>query len=61
MAAIKFNEDEFFKNDFYAKVGGLQLKELNALEMEFLVLMEFKFYVDESLYLSYAGKLRLND
>lgn len=47
MVAIKYNDDDYYKNEFYAKVGGITLKEINALENEFLSLINFAFYVDD--------------
>jgi hypothetical protein len=32
IVAVKFHEDEYYKNDYYAKVGGIMLEELNSLE-----------------------------
>ena len=32
MLAIKYNEDDYYSNEYYAKVGGIALKELNRLE-----------------------------
>jgi hypothetical protein len=29
---VKYHDDEYFKNDYYAKVGGIPLDELNILE-----------------------------
>ena len=40
--AIKYNEDEFYDNKFYAKVGGLSLNEMNNLEINYLSLIDFK-------------------
>ena len=40
--AIKYNEDEYYDNKFYAKVGGLTLKEMNNLEINYLSLIDFK-------------------
>jgi hypothetical protein len=36
MIATKFHEDVYYNNTFYAKLGGLPLKELNALEVRCL-------------------------
>ena len=35
LLAIKFNEDNFFSNDYYSKIMGLSLSDLNKLEKEF--------------------------
>lgn len=37
--AAKFFDDRYYSNKFYAAVGGVRTKELNALEAEFLRLI----------------------
>ena len=55
--AVKFNEDNFFDNHFYAKVGGLTTKELNDIEYHFLTLINFSLLIDDSVYLRYYSTL----
>lgn len=43
--ASKFFSDVFYTNSRYAKVGGLPLAELNALELQFLLLNGFDLLV----------------
>lgn len=43
--ASKFFSDVFYKNSRYAKVGGLPLDELNHLELQFLLLLDFKLMI----------------
>lgn len=43
--ASKFFSDVFYTNSRYAKVGGLPLPELNHLELQFLLLNEFRLSV----------------
>lgn len=43
--ASKFSSDIFYKNSRYAKVGGLPVEELNHLELQFLVLCDFKLLI----------------
>ncbi|KAI4131072.1 MAG: hypothetical protein LQ338_001393 [Usnochroma carphineum] len=43
--ASKFFSDVFYTNSRYAKVGGLPLGELNHLELQFLLLNEFRLSV----------------
>lgn len=59
--AIKYNEDEYYSNSFYAKVGGITLKEFNLLEYQFLTSLGFKLYIDEELYLNYKSHLEKNE
>lgn len=39
--ASKSLTDQYFSNRFYAKVGGIPVRELNKLELELLVLMNW--------------------
>ena len=55
LVSIKYNEDDFFSNSFYAKVGGVSITELNHLEYEFLSLIDFDLYVDDDLYSKYSN------
>ncbi|KAI9832427.1 MAG: hypothetical protein M1819_004416 [Sarea resinae] len=43
--ASKFFSDVFYTNSRYAKVGGLPLVELNHLELQFLILNDFRLSV----------------
>jgi hypothetical protein len=43
--ASKFFSDVFYTNSRYAKVGGLPLNELNHLELQFLLLNDFRLAV----------------
>ena len=36
--AIKYNEDNFYSSEVYAKLGGITVRELNFLEFQFLIL-----------------------
>ena len=55
--SIKYNEDKFCKNSFYAKVGGISVKELTKLENAFLKLIEFKLFVADDLFQKYYSYL----
>ena len=55
--AIKYNEDEYYDNKFYAKVGGLTLKEMNNLEINYLSLIDFKLYISEEFFDNYFDNL----
>ena len=60
MVAVKFFEDEFFKNSFYAKLGGIPGWEINCLEIELLRLLNFNLFIDSSLYHKYFTELSVN-
>lgn len=43
--AAKFHDDVFYSNAFYAKAGGVSTAELNALEGQFLDMIDWKLRV----------------
>eukprot|EP00445_Apocalathium_hangoei_P006527 CAMPEP_0203864294 /NCGR_PEP_ID=MMETSP0359-20131031/14676_1 /ASSEMBLY_ACC=CAM_ASM_000338 /TAXON_ID=268821 /ORGANISM="Scrippsiella Hangoei, Strain SHTV-5" /LENGTH=243 /DNA_ID=CAMNT_0050782003 /DNA_START=60 /DNA_END=791 /DNA_ORIENTATION=+ len=45
MLSAKFQDDVFYKNTFYGKVGGLALAEVNALEKHMLQMMDYRLHV----------------
>ena len=55
--AIKYNEDDYYSNKYYAKVGGIALCELNELEYYLLILLEFDVFIDEEVYEKYENQL----
>lgn len=55
--ASKFSSDIFYKNSRYAKVGGLPVEELNHLELQFLVLCDFKLLISVQELQHYADFL----
>jgi len=58
MVAAKFHDDEYASNAYFAKVGGIETAELNALEAEFLELINWRLYVTASDYDWYLNALR---
>lgn len=59
IVAIKYNEDKFYSNVYYAKIGGLNLEQMNCLESEFLNFIEFSLFVDTKVYEKYEKNLML--
>ncbi|RCI09430.1 hypothetical protein L249_3662 [Ophiocordyceps polyrhachis-furcata BCC 54312] len=55
--ASKFFSDVFYTNSRYAKVGGLPLGELNHLEIQFLILNDFRLAVPVEDLEAYATML----
>lgn len=55
--AAKYNEDTYYSNDYYARVGGLRLKEVNNLEKYFLQLLDWKLLVQPEEYTMYCNLL----
>jgi hypothetical protein len=58
LCGIKFNEDDFYDNAYYAKIAGLSLIELNRIEYEFLTLMDFSLYVQNDTFIRYHKYLK---
>ena len=55
--AIKYNEDKFYENSFYAKIAGISVKELIKLENVFLKLIDFNLFVSDDIYQKYSSYL----
>ena len=55
--AIKYNEDDYYSNKYYAKVGGINLEEINTLEYNLLILLEFNAFIDDDTYEKYENQL----
>ena len=53
ITAIKFNEDDYFENSYYAKIGGISAKECNFLELGYVKGVEYNLYVPEDVYEKY--------
>lgn len=57
MLSAKFLDDIFYNNAFYAKLGGVSPLEMNALEIEFLKLINFSLFVNFDSYTQYKIEL----
>ena len=57
ITAIKFNEDKIFNNNFYSLIGGISKEKLLELEYHFLILMDFKLYINENIFKTYKQVL----
>ena len=53
LLAIKYNEDVYFTNEHYAKVGGVSVKELNELEYFSIELLNFNLFISDDIYQKY--------
>jgi len=56
--ALKYNEDQIYKTDYYAQIAGISVKELNLIENEFVSFIEFNFFVDDELFSKYENYLK---
>lgn len=57
VVAIKYNEDNFYSSEIYAKIGGLSIKELNYLEFHFLILIKFSLFIEKELFDKYYDNI----
>ena len=57
VVAAKFFEDKYYKNSYYAKVGGIATTELNILELQFLTFIDFQLFVSEEEFENYQHTL----
>ena len=51
--SIKYLDDKFYTNKYYAKVGGLKVKELFELEYSFLSGLDWKLFISNKLFEKY--------
>lgn len=58
MLAAKFFDDQYFKNRYYAQVGGIPCAEINSLELEFLFSINFSLHVKPDDFAKYELELR---
>jgi hypothetical protein len=56
--AVKYSSDFFYDNNYYAKIGGVPVEELNNLELRFLFLINFRLYVSTDLFERYDSELQ---
>ena len=55
--SIKYNEDSYYDNTFYAQIAGIKPNELKLLEYKFLELNDFNVYVKDIDYEQYEKYL----
>jgi hypothetical protein len=58
LLSTKVFDDEFYKNAYYAKLGGVSTSEMNTLEVEFLSLVNFNLYVSIETFEKYQQELQ---
>ena len=53
--AIKYNEDLYYDNKYYAKIAGVTPKELQKMENEFLRMIKFELYINKKIFDKYKN------
>merc|ERR1711998_541875 len=54
---MKFLDDLYYNNVYYAKIGGIPTSEMNALELEFLFRLNFDLHAPQEEYERYKYEL----
>jgi len=57
MMAAKYYDDHHFDNAYYSRVGGLSCKEVNELERELLLMINFNVHVENELFTAWNNCL----
>jgi hypothetical protein len=57
MVAAKFADDFFYKNEYYAKIGGITKAEINHLEMALLEHLNYNLFISEGELCVYLDRL----
>ena len=57
LIAIKYNEDEFYDNKYYAEIAGIKANELKVIEYNFFCICNFNLYVPDKLFINYSKYL----
>jgi len=52
LVSMKYCDDECMMNSDFAVIGGVTLKELNFMEVEFVSVIEFDLYLSEEMHIS---------
>lgn len=59
MIAVKFFDDVYYNNAYYAEVAGMRTKEVNSLEAQFLRLIDWRLHVTPEEYSQYRNHVHM--
>ena len=57
LISIKYNEDTFYGNNYYAEIAGVKLSELNSIEYNFILLCNYQMFVSDETFKQYNDYL----
>lgn len=57
MIGAKFWDDFYYKNEFYARIGGISKKDMNHLELELMEAFDFSLFIGEEEFMSYLTRI----
>ncbi|KAL3837852.1 hypothetical protein ACJIZ3_022443 [Penstemon smallii] len=58
LVSVKFMDDIYYNNAYYAKVGGISTAEMNLLEVDFLFGLGFQLNVSTSTFHTYCSYIQ---
>ena len=56
--AVKYHLDDYCDNEFYSRVAGISLEQMNELEAEFLQITDYRLFVTNSEYDEYLSNIK---
>ena len=59
MVATKFFDDYFQSNSYFSKIGGIELKEMNRLEVDLMKLIQYEFFISKDLFDCYLEEIKV--
>ena len=57
LISIKYNEDTFYGNNYYAEIAGVKINELNSIEYNFILLCNYDLFVSDEIFKYYNAYL----
>lgn len=53
MIAVKYIDDFYYKNEYYAKIGGITKEEIDSLEIEMMSNFNFTVFITQNEFINY--------
>lgn len=57
MVGAKYLDDFYYKNEFYARIGGISKVETNNLELKIMETFDFRLFIEEEEFNSYLTRI----
>ena len=57
MLAAKYLDDFYYTNEFYARVGGIPLQDINKLELFIMESFDFSIHITQKEFISYLRRI----
>ena len=57
LIAIKYNEDSFYDNKYYAEIAGVKISELKLMELNFILFCDYQMFVSDEIFTNYHDYL----